>query len=170
VNALILLVNAQYDAGRLDEASETIDQLLTHPAVERPILPNVYITLGLIRRSQGQLPQALRAFEQALDLTSAYAIESAKRSFAIIALWQLAELHSENGDPDEAISFYSRLLEFYGQDDPHRPPLLNCLGTCHVALGHSSEARRYFSEVLASSVAAPEDIDYARTELLRLTA
>lgn len=170
VNALTVLADAQYDAGRLDDASVTLDQLLTHPATERSVLPNVYVTLGMIRRPQGELVQARQAFEQALDLTSVYAIDSAKRSFQIIALWQLAELHSEGGAPDKAVPLYRRLLESYDQNDPHRPPLLNCLGTCHATLGHISEARHYFGEVMASSASGPEDIEYARNQLSRLMA
>jgi tetratricopeptide (TPR) repeat protein len=168
VNVLGVLIDAQFDAGRLEDAEESIDQLLTQRTFPQSGLPHLYMMLGLTRRNQGRSQEARSAFEQALHVTKSYAIESARRSFLIVICWQLAELSRDEGDFRTAISRYRQLLEFYNENDAHRPPVLNNLGTCYVSLGRAAEGAQCFAEVLNSPIAAEEDIDYAKTELSRL--
>ncbi|MBD0268706.1 MAG: tetratricopeptide repeat protein [Cyanobacteria bacterium Co-bin8] len=109
-----------------------------HTALEQPLLPKLklgaVINLGSLLKQQGQLPEAIAQFEQAITIDPDCAI----------AHFNLGVAHRAQGYLDPAIAAYRRAIEL----QPNYPEAYQNLGVALFKLGKLPECLQAFSMAL----------------------
>lgn len=133
--ALHLLGVMALDEGALDEALEHLFR-----AVERANThADYWCDLGRALHAKSSADQAREAFLQALNLQPDH----------LASVFHLANLLRENGHPQEALQFYSALME---RDAAYRGGWHHT-GLALLDLGHHDDARKCFERELAQDAA-----------------
>jgi tetratricopeptide (TPR) repeat protein len=166
--ALVIMSQAQQQAGRLAAVEQTVMEALRYAESDRGVLPNLYVTLGLARRDAGRPAEARQAFDEALRALEADPFLSQDRAFLRVIYENLADLHYEARNFAEAISLHERVLTEYPDDGSGRHRALISLGHCYAASGSPDRARWYYEQVLASPVVSDEYRRYAYDALAAL--
>jgi tetratricopeptide (TPR) repeat protein len=163
--ALTYLAEGLRLVGETSAAEDTVLQALQYSKADPLTRPNLYETLGMLRRETGKVSGAKWAFEQALKSLEMNPYGTGSTEHLKMIYGNLAELHREEGHVSAAISMFEQLLAQYPEESTDRPRILNLLGECHAAAGSYQEARRLYRRVLASPNVNEEDRQHAQDRL-----
>ena len=175
--ANLLLSQAYFERGRLEDARLAIDRVLAHDykLLER----EKFVARGVDYLMRGEGAKRTALFQMwaelypedtlahtYLGLTRLYTDNDpagAKQSFERIlqldpkehwALRMLARIYQIEGDPERALEYYERY--FKARPDDHRP--LMSMGRLHRRAGRLAEARRYFERASLVSTGEVEPL------------
>ena len=133
-----------------------------------PQVAGLWVVLGQVRRAQGQLPEALQALLQAMELNSALTSARIEAARVLVALQQAeqacelleATVHIQPGQVDVYLAWSDALvqagrakqaiqaLEAAEQRGLQNPALFNALGLIHEARGQWDEASKAYQDAL----------------------
>ena len=130
-DALHLLGLVAYQQGQYDRALDCITKAIQRDATK----PLYFYNLGLAHQKLNQLPEAERAYRQALSLKGDY----------IEALGNLGNVLREKGELDEACATYKQVLTI----KPDHPEGYNNLGVVLKEQGRQDEARDAYQRAIA---------------------
>ena len=166
--ALSVLAEALELAGRLPEAEIAVREGLSCVENDKGMLPNLYLTLALIKKAENQPSEAVRNLEEALKALRELDAALRDPEMMSVILWHLAELHSEMGNQRAAAATLTQILNHYPDDSSDRRRAQLWLGDSHANSGMLEEARKYYEQVLTSPQASDEDRAAARDGLAEL--
>lgn len=159
------------EADRIDRAREWLNRFRTDiPADDRENDVDWHQALAVIARAERRYDEAIREFSTARELT---------RGCSICFLPEIGRTHESAGQPDSAISVYTRYVEepFFGRvslDAEYLWRVLLRLAELHEQAGRPREAIRYYSWFLDLWADADPRLQFhvlaARRSMTRLMA
>lgn len=156
---LLSLAEALHGMGRSDEAVDIVRQgleLATQPDGNlKVVLPSLYLQLGIIQRSQGELAEALETLQGAADLIPDDSIHPPELLNGLHL--ELGALFYDLGKYEEAAAAFTVVLRVNSRDDPGRRYALLTIGRSQLSLGREEEAKQHFAELLKSPYASDDD-------------
>jgi len=152
----------------MPEAEIAVREGLSCAENDKGTLPNLYLTLALIKKAENQPSEAVRSLEEALKALQEPGASLRDPEMTIVILWRLAELHSEMSNQRAAAATLIQLLNHYPVDSSGRRRAQLWLGDSHANSGMLKEARKYYEQVLTSPQASDEEQAAARDGLAEL--
>uniref|UniRef100_A0A3Q1IZB9 dolichyl-phosphate-mannose--protein mannosyltransferase n=1 Tax=Anabas testudineus TaxID=64144 RepID=A0A3Q1IZB9_ANATE len=140
-----------YNLGLLLQENERFSEALHYyklAIASRPTLASAYLNTGIILMNQGNLEEAKRTFLTCADIPDENLKDpNAHKSSVTSCLYNLGKLLHEQGQQEEALSFYREAVQkMPRQFAPHS--LFNMMGEAYMRLNRLEEAGHWYRESL----------------------
>lgn len=145
LNQLATLLRTE---NRILEAEGVLEQAFLLAKSDEHLLPALYFSKGLLKRSLNHPHEARESFQKALDLQQSNPNLNAHPNFCSDAYWNLGDLSCQAKQYSEAIKAFEKIIVYHPQEDlDHRNALL-WIASCYEAQETPQEAIAYFKRVL----------------------
>jgi tetratricopeptide (TPR) repeat protein len=133
--------------GSYAEVTEPLAQLIRSNALNERESGRAHLLLGIAYHQQGELAQAQRAYEKALQILSHSPEEAADHASA---LDNFARFSLDTGHPDTALRMETKVLREYERLTDHADIARSCatLASLEISRGHRREGKEYLSRAL----------------------
>ena len=173
IEKLTETADAFYQAGKPDSALWAIDQAIQQALTEKDTcgMVSCYTSQGAYLRSSGKIPEAVAAYDKALQLAVRLPENSEENRQALVTLYNnLATIHLDMKDSEQALKYAHEAVAQADQcqDTAFRTQIYNVCASIFITQKEYKAAKTYLSKAieLSQQLQQPETELSARTYYL----
>lgn len=173
IEKLTETADAFYQTGKIDSALWAIDQAIRQALTDKDTcgMVSCYTSQGVYLRSSGKIPEAVAAYDKALQLAVCLPENSEENRQALVTLYNnLATIHLDMKDSEQALKYAHEAVTQADQcqDAAFRTQIYNVCASIFITQKEYKAAKTYLSKAieLSQQLQQPETELSARTYYL----
>ncbi|CAF1541544.1 unnamed protein product, partial [Didymodactylos carnosus] len=147
---LLTLGHLLREMGEYAKAERYFTRLINDTLPNDPVMSTFYNNIGLVYNDQGQYSQALKYYEQSLEIR----LKTLGPNHSIVAITynNIGGVYNDQGEYSQALKYYEQSLEIrlkiLGPNHPSVAKTYNNIGTVYKDQGEYSQALKYYEQSL----------------------
>lgn len=173
IEKLTEAADTYYQTGKIDSALWAIDQAIQQALTDKDTcnIVSCYTSQGVYLRSSGKIPEAVAAYDKALQLATHLPETSEENRQSLVTLYNnLATIHLDMKNPEQALKYAREAVKKADlcQDTSFRVQIYNVCASIFITQKEYETAKTYLvkSIELSRQVEQPDTELYARTYYL----